>query len=196
MAHLYTILFSNGLIKVGMTKGSPAKRMVQHAAAMSITDVTICKSEHVECNSDTVMQAERLLVEKCKNAVNSEKKSKEWFYGLEFDTVVEWMLECAASLNSEKENTQQIDIDALSVNFEEEARRVVHCALFLHQSDEETLNAVMDGIGRSRSSMMVHCWNEIDRHASIGLGAESSVLLLVKDIAGKLCFDFVFGHGR
>ncbi|WP_294636596.1 GIY-YIG nuclease family protein [uncultured Aquabacterium sp.] len=86
--YLYAIKFSTGLVKVGRA-GNPEWRIRDHAKRLQCAGITVSASEFAECVGDLVA-AEAALIRRCTDA-SGTKHLNEWFEGLDFDAVVEWM---------------------------------------------------------------------------------------------------------
>lgn len=93
MASLYAVLFSTGLIKVGRSK-SPDARIAEHARRLACTGMKIDSSVHAVCHGDDI-GAEAALISRC-SAAASQRHKDEWFEGIHFGRVTEWVREEAA----------------------------------------------------------------------------------------------------
>lgn len=131
MAYLYTILFSNGLIKVGMTASDPEKRITTHAAALSVAQIDVKDYEFIECDSDCVQESERSLINRCKEASPTAQKSKEWFYGLEFDSVTQWMRNVASCTKPQQKAKAKTDGLSVLSDLRADAMEIVKAAFYL-----------------------------------------------------------------
>ena len=87
MAGLYVCEFSDGTVKVGRST-RPAKRVVQHKSSASRFGLSLERHHAVECVAPAA-EAERALIEQCCSA-SASQRGREWFYGLQFDTVCAW----------------------------------------------------------------------------------------------------------
>lgn len=93
MASLYAVLFSTGLIKVGRSK-SPDARVAEHARRLACAGMKIASSVHAVCHGD-VIGAEAALIDRC-SAAASQRHKDEWFEGIDFKRVSDWVREEAA----------------------------------------------------------------------------------------------------
>jgi len=93
MSHLYACLFSTGVIKVGRA-GDPAQRIRQHAERVACLGVTPMETRTVACVG-AVYLAEAAVLERCRLSASRQFK-REWFEGLSFATVCDWLAEEAA----------------------------------------------------------------------------------------------------
>lgn len=197
MAYLYTILFSNGLIKVGMTTGNPKNRLVSHAASLGRANIDVVDYEFCKCPKSVVRNAESLLIEKCKTVQDVTQKSKEWFYGLKFDDVAKWMQDsvgqCTEKKNAVVNEAGDIDItDSMIDAFEDRALDVMRFALEVSMMDDETANIVRKGVSRAQQEVMEQCWHLTRSFEDSGLPGEECVARMKRKIARTLCFNFVY----
>lgn len=105
MESLYVCLFSNGHIKVGRSI-DPQSRIATHADRVSCMGVVPGLSAWQECKGSAV-QAEAELIARCQAAATACYLN-EWFSGLDFDTVAQWLGEAA-----DKERPAQPEVSAL-----------------------------------------------------------------------------------
>lgn len=197
MASLYTILFSSGLIKVGMTTGNPKNRLATHAASLGLAHIDVVDYEFCKCPESVVRNAESLLIEKCKSGPDVTQKSKEWFYGLKFEDVTKWMQEsvgqCTEKKNAVVNEVGAIDItDSMIYAFEGRALDVMRFALEVSRMDDETANIVRKGVSRAQREVMEQCWHLTRSFEDSGLPGDECVARMKREIAKTLCFNFVY----
>ena len=199
MASLYTILFSNGLVKVGMTKGNPKSRLATHASSIGVTNVTVADYEFLECHDDDVAGAERSLINQCKAIDGAIQKSKEWFYGIGFDDAVRIMRGCvdsrAKKYNEDQNSQSAINLEKLSGYFTEEAKDVLVLAAKMSRMDDELAEAIMSAIGSGRREILDKCWSMMVEYEDSNLSGEECYKLMVDRVSKLLCFNFVFKVG-
>jgi hypothetical protein len=94
-SHLYAAQFSNGLIKVGRS-GNPAARIAGHVDRVAATGLT-CEARHIAACVGNSHAAESRLIARCAQEA-TVKHLKEWFVGLDFERVCEWLDAEAAAL--------------------------------------------------------------------------------------------------
>jgi hypothetical protein len=97
---LYGVLFSNGMVKVGRTT-NPGRRIKQHAERLAILDIRVTESHSAACAGPGT-DAERALIRRC-DEVGRRPKKTEWFTGLKFGVVRQWVNECAALVDAPHE---------------------------------------------------------------------------------------------
>lgn len=84
--YLYALKFASGLVKVGRTTRSPSRRLEEVRRQVGEP----VDSHHVgECHKNQ-KPAEAALIKKCA-AVAASRQKREWFYGLDFTEVCEWV---------------------------------------------------------------------------------------------------------
>lgn len=88
MESLYAILFSNGHIKVGRTTDLVA-RIAAHRDRVACLGITQSDGIHYFCEQPASVR-ESWLIAKCVQAA-SARHQNEWFAGLDFATVCEWV---------------------------------------------------------------------------------------------------------
>lgn len=94
VGHLYAVLFSTGLIKVGKAV-DPMQRIGEHERRLACAGVTVVDRRHAQCVGDYSL-AERALIAQCSGAA-SATHCAEWFDGLCFEEVIQWMnSECSS----------------------------------------------------------------------------------------------------
>lgn len=92
MQYLYACNFSNGHIKVGRSS-DPKSRIASHEERVSCMGVLLVESHISECVGD-VVRSEAALINLCAQSAEQQYKN-EWFSGLPFLFVTQWVEECA-----------------------------------------------------------------------------------------------------
>lgn len=90
MEYLYACHFSNGAIKVGRSI-DPASRIATHVERVACVGIELVEHQALPCIALSV-SAERALLDKCRTAAG-RTLATEWFDGLSFIDVCEWMHE-------------------------------------------------------------------------------------------------------
>lgn len=93
MSHLYACLFSTGVIKVGRA-AVPSQRIRQHADRVACMGVQLVESRIFDCVGE-VHLAESAVLDRCRLYASKQFK-REWFEGLQFSLVCEWLEEEAS----------------------------------------------------------------------------------------------------
>lgn len=92
MQYIYACHFSNGHIKVGRSS-DPKSRISSHEERVSCMGVLLVESRISECIGD-VIRSEAALINLCAQSAEQQHKN-EWFSGLLFPVVAQWVNECA-----------------------------------------------------------------------------------------------------
>ena len=91
---IYVVLFSTGLIKVGKAHKAE-QRIADHTKRLGCAGISVAASSHAECLGDYT-KAETALISRCREVAHT-RRGEEWFEGLDYETVCEWMREEAAA---------------------------------------------------------------------------------------------------
>lgn len=90
MGHLYAIEFSGGLVKVGRAM-NPKRRLAQHRSRVGVAGLAVLRHDSARCQSDAATAEQRLIARCAKEC--GQRRADEWFVGLDFARVCEWMTE-------------------------------------------------------------------------------------------------------
>lgn len=96
--YLYVCHFSNGHIKVGRSI-DPASRIATHADRVACLGVTLV-DQYVSISVDDGVLSEAALIARCAQCADKQHKN-EWFVGLDFLIVTQWVKECAAMIHED-----------------------------------------------------------------------------------------------
>jgi hypothetical protein len=84
--NMYILEFSNGLVKVG--RGKARSRIKTHISMANIFNVV--KTKEFTCYAKDPFYLEQLVITRLQASCTAQK-SREWFYGVDFDSTVKFM---------------------------------------------------------------------------------------------------------
>ena len=93
--YIYVCMSSSGEIKVGRSR-APLERIASHKRHWAKKGFDLSKFEVAECEKSSAY-SEQMLINLCIESASS-RCGKEWFLGLDYKNVTQWMHECSKSL--------------------------------------------------------------------------------------------------